>query len=143
MTNNKSNGNQTRLIRRYLLWCYKTTKEDLDLIDRKFTQLKVDYYILNQLFKGLNKSRVKSINDQTAISDFKKYITQKEKEAYSLKFLNKDKQALHPQYLYLRNRLEAVEASIKYFLGKRELKEIQSLYEQEMIKRILEAREHT
>jgi len=37
----------------------------------------------------------------------------------------------------------AIEKTIKYFLGDKELEKINHLYEQEMTKRILEAREHT
>jgi len=40
------------LTKRYLLWCYKTTKEQLDWIDRKFTQIQVDRYTLKCLLKS-------------------------------------------------------------------------------------------
>jgi len=45
---------QKNLIRSYLVWCYKTTKEDLDKIDRYFTQNHVDNFILSRL-KKLNE----------------------------------------------------------------------------------------
>jgi len=48
----KLKSNERNLIRRYLIWCYKATKEDLDKVDRKFTQLRVDYYVSDQLTKG-------------------------------------------------------------------------------------------
>ena len=44
--------NQQRLMRRYFVWCYKTTKEELDKIDRYFTQNTVDDYILARLLES-------------------------------------------------------------------------------------------
>jgi len=46
-------------------------------------------------------------------------------------------------YLYLKNRLTAIEKAIKHFLGPGQMKHIRLLYEQEMTQRILTAREHT
>ena len=47
---------ERNLIKRYLVWCYKTTKEELDKIDRYFTQLIADEFILKQL-KGTKNYR--------------------------------------------------------------------------------------
>lgn len=40
------------LIRRYLLWAFKTTKESFERIERKTTQLMVDEYILERIKSG-------------------------------------------------------------------------------------------
>jgi len=37
------------LIRRYLLWFFKTTKESFERIERKTTQLMVDEYVLGRI----------------------------------------------------------------------------------------------
>ena len=126
---------EKNLIRRYLLWCYKTTKEGLDRIDRKFTQLAVDYRLLETLLKKRAPSG--------KMEAFRKYIAQKEKEAGKLKYEDNAKGRLTADYQYLQCRLEAVEESIVFFLGKQELGTVESLYEKEMTRRILEAREHT
>ena len=122
------------LTRRYLLWFYKTTKESFERIERKTTQLKVDEYVLKQLKT--------SGSDASLIKEFETYITTKEGDELKLKFADKKGKTLHPQYVYLKNKLQAIEAAIIYFLGKKELKTIQSLYEKEFTIRILQAREH-
>lgn len=130
---------EQNLIRRYLLWCYKTTKEDLDRIDRYFTQALVDRRLLDLLLKN------KETNDayQQKIAEFQVYMDTKEKNALGKKYVNLKKKTLQPDYWYLQNRLAAIEQVIIEFLGRKELKSIQSAYEKEMTSRILEAREHT
>jgi hypothetical protein len=112
------------LVRRYLLWAYKSTKESFERIERKGTQLLVDEYILAHLTK--HKCEVPE--------DFKTYIADKRKDEVKLKSGG--------EYLYLKNRLKAITDAIKYFLGKNELKRIEQSYEEEFTRRILEAREH-
>lgn len=128
------------LIRRYLLWCYKSTKESLDRVDRKFTQVKVD----RQLLKYLNDQGRGHEDEKLArlISDFEKYVNLKEQEGTSQKFLNPKIKTLNADYLYLHRRLTAIERTIVYFLGARVLSAIKMSYEQEMTRRILESREH-
>ena len=123
---------QKNLVRRYLIWAYKSTKESFERIERKTTQLIVDEFILDHLSK--NKLDVPGA--------FKAYIAQKHKEELKLKFTGADKKKLHPEYLYLKNRLAAIEVAIKYFLGNKELGRIAGLYEEEFTRRILEARDH-
>ncbi len=126
------------LLRRYLIWCYKTTKESLDRVDRYFTQLHVDRFVLDELKK------VKGATEAyyNLVKNFKKYIQDKEKNVYPKKFFNASQKILEPNYQYLRTRLSAIEKAINHFLGKSELKKINALYEEEMTRRILEAREH-
>ena len=40
------------LKKRYLIWLYKETKEALDRVDRKFTQIEIDKFILEELQKA-------------------------------------------------------------------------------------------
>jgi len=133
----KLTPNQKRLIRRYLIWCYKTTKEELDRIDRYFTQLKADQFFLNELEKKSGNTEYMS-----KVNDFRKYMSVKEEKVLKQKFTNVKKNILNSDYQYLESRFQAVEKAIIYFLGKKELKAVTDLYEQEMTRRILEAREH-
>jgi len=119
------------LKKRYLIWLYKTTKEAQDKIERKFTQLEIDRFILKELEKE-NAGK-------NFIAEFKQYIENKEKEGLGLKYKNKK---LSPDYLFLVSKLKAVEKAIIHELGKKALKEIKALYEKEMTERILKSIEH-
>ena len=127
-------ANEKNLMRRYLVWCYKTTKEDLDRIDRKFTQLKVDEKILRELKKAYLKK-------DKFVEEYKTYIANKKSDALKAKFEGSN-HTLAGSYVYLVRRLNAVERAIGFLLGKKELSKIISLYEEEMTRRILESREH-
>lgn len=134
---------EKKLIRRYLIWCYKTTKEEFERIERKFTQLKVDTCVLNLLSRSRGLAgKKKGHSYLKKIDEFKRYIENKEKSAFAQKFFDKKKKELQPDYWYLQSRLEALEQTICDSLGKAELKKIRALYEEEMTRRILEAREH-
>ena len=137
----KINAQEKALIQRYLIWCYKTTKESLEKIDRKFTQIKMDRFILSLIQKTRPTARFQSEYRQL-VEDFGSYIVSKEKDGLSQKFSNGKEGDLNPQYIYLHNRLNAVELAIRHFLGPRTLSKISLLYEQEMTRRILESREH-
>jgi hypothetical protein len=132
---------QTALTRRYLVWCYKTTKESLDRIDRKFTQATVDRFILDELSRKKPSGSAKE-DYKKLVDDFKIYIEQKENEGLRQKFVDGRNKELHPEYLYLTYRLEAVESAIRHFLGPQELPHIHRLYEEEFTRRILESKEH-
>lgn len=127
------------LIRRYLLWAYKTTKESFERIERKTTQLIVDERILRSL-KSSSKSSDRV--DDSFIKEFETYIANKAADEIRQKYTGADKKTLHPQYLYLKRRLLAIEEAIVYFLGAAELKRIRALFEAEFTERILKAREH-
>jgi hypothetical protein len=122
------------LKKRYLLWFYKTTKEDLDRVERKFTQLDIDKFILKEL-KKLDKGKKLG----KYIGEFEVYIANKEKDGLSLKYENG---GLKPEYSFIVAKLKAVESSVVKELGKSALKEIKSLYEKEMTERILRSTEH-
>lgn len=136
--------NKNNLIRRYLLWCYKTTKEELDRVDRKFTQLEVDKKIFIELTKAIKTFKgVERKEYLKKLKAFEEYMAEKQARGFSEKFLDKNKKIIKPDYTYLVQRLNAIEKAIVSFLGKKELENIQRLYEEEMVRRILESREHT
>ncbi|HOW36075.1 MAG TPA: hypothetical protein PL155_06660 [Candidatus Omnitrophota bacterium] len=144
LKNNRLTLNEKRLVRRYLVWCYKTTKEELDRIDRKFTQLRVDAIILDYHLGKVNGLPVDLRQDYLQhIEEFKAYIQKKEEDAASSKFLKSDDKPATPQYVFLANRFAAIKQAISCFLGGSELKTIEALYEEEMTDRILKSREHT
>jgi hypothetical protein len=122
------------LKKRYLIWLYKTTKETLDKIERKFTQLEIDKFILKELIRLDKDKKIKK-----HIREFENYIQNKEKEGLGLKY---EFGQLKPGYCFLVLRLKAIESSIVKELGKNALKEIKALYEKEMSERILRSTEH-
>jgi hypothetical protein len=121
------------LKKRYLLWLYKTTKKSLDRIERKFTQLEIDRFILGYLKKLDRQKRAGGF-----IFDFKTYIANKEREALNLKYEGKN---LKSEYYFLDLKLAAIEKVITQELGKKALLEIKSLYEREMTERILKSKD--
>lgn len=122
------------LKKRYLIWLYKTAKEALDKIERKFTQLEIDRFILRELKKHGHNNDVAKF-----IEGFNVYIRNKEKDGLSLKYSGKK---LKPEYQFLVLKLNAIEKAIARILGKSSLKQIKSLYEKEMTERILKSTEH-
>ena len=143
MASKKMTTREKELTRRYLIWCYKTTKESLDRIDRYFTQLQVDKVILRELTKSKEyKSPKKNFNYNKLVADFILYMERKESNVTSRKYVDPAKKEILPNYLYLQNRFKAIEKSIVQFLGKAELTKINKIYEEEMTKRIFAAREH-
>jgi len=132
------------LLRRYLVWCYKTTKEELDRIDRYFTQLTVDGFVLDSLRKGSDykKALEPSEGYHKLVDDFEKYMCTKKENVMKRKFADASCRAVTAEYLYLSNRFCAIEKAIERFFGKKEVSLICQLYETEMTTRILAAREH-
>jgi uncharacterized protein YbcC (UPF0753/DUF2309 family) len=135
---------QKNLTRRYLTWCYKTTKEALDRIDRYFTQLPVDAFVLKEMAKSSAYKRASGSQAfKDKVKEFRKYRDAKETRVMAQKYTDPQKKKVNGEYLYLQKRLEAVEKAVCHFLGKKALSDIRDLYEEEMTMRILEAREHT
>ncbi len=125
---------------RYLLWLYKTTREGLDRIERKFTQLDIDRDILGYIVKHLDSLKVKDKHKlDKFIKQFREYIDRKEKDGLDLKF---DGRKLKSEYYYSLVKLKAIEKSIVKQLGQKAKGRIKMLYEQETIRRILESKEH-
>ena len=126
---------------RYLLWLYKTTKEEFDRIERKFTQVDIDKKIMRYIGEHFNSRNLKRKNEaRKLLKGFKEYINKKEKDGRELKF---DGRKLTPAYYHLSLKLEAIEKTIVEELGNSRLREIKALYEQEMRRRIIEAQDHT
>lgn len=121
------------LKKRYLIWFYKTTKEALDKIERKFTQVEVDRIILKALKKADKDGSLRIF-----VRQFEDYIQKKEEDGFSLKYENKK---FKPHYIFLVKKLEAIEKTISQELGKDVLVEIKLLYEMEMTERILKSTE--
>jgi len=121
------------LKKRYLLWLYKTTKDSLDRIDRKFTQLEIDLELLKEIEKQDRGNKTSKF-----IDEFSSYIKNKEKQGRDLKFEGKN---LKPEYSFLVFKLKAIEKVIIKEFGTSTLSEIKSLYEKEMVRRILETRD--
>lgn len=135
---------EKNLYRRYLIWCYKTTKEEIERIDRKFTQLQVDDRLLQFLLKKKEPFPSElAMHYTNEIEKFRRYIKDKETNAQAQKFIDKDRKVLQPHYAYLKNRLDAVEKTILNLFGKKDLAAIRDGYEAEMTRRIWEAREHS
>lgn len=121
------------LKRRYLIWFYKATKEALDKIERKFTQLDIDKLILKEL-----KAKDKEKRAEKFIAEFHAYILSKEMDGIGLKYQGRQ---LKPDYYFLDLKLRVIEKTIVKELGKKALDEIKALYEKEMTERILKSRE--
>jgi len=135
---------EKNLLRRYLIWCYKTTKEELDKIDRYFTQLIADDTIFKQLKQSHEYRYSNNCKEyKNLVDQFKNYMDKKELNVLKKKFKDRKHTKLNPEYQYLVNRFVAIEKTIVQLLGGGELKAICLLYEEEMTRRILEAREHT
>lgn len=135
------NLNENKLVRRYLVWCYKTTKESLDRIDRYYTQLQIDQFLLDELMN--NRSFNSDEGYKKHVKDFEAYMFKKKDNVDQKKYKDMSQNVLQPEYLYLQKRFAAIEVAIKNFLGPKELTRIAEGYEQEMTRRIWEAREHT
>lgn len=125
---------------RYFLWLYKTTKEEFDRIERKFTQVDIDRMILRYMAGHGDSVLKRESTPGKFLKDFKNYIDKKEKEGVELKFEGKK---LKPEYHHLSLKLEAIEKIIVAECSRRGLRRIKALYEHEMRRRIIEAREHT
>lgn len=123
---------------RYLLWLYKSTKEELDKVERKFTQVEIDKELLHYLRLHADSSKIKDkAKLDKLLREFRQYIFKKEKDGRDLKFSGR---RLKPEYYFLLLKLQAIEKVITEQLGQAGKKQIKALYEEEMRKRILESK---
>lgn len=129
------------LRKRYLIWLYKTTKEEFDKYERKFTQTDIDKDLLmemeNQLL-GVYLPHEKA-NLEKFVNQYREYISGKEKDCLELKYQGKK---TNPEFIFLDVKLNAVEKLIVKELGRRGLERTKALYELEMAERILRSAEH-
>ena len=119
------------LKKRYLIWLYKETKEALDRVDRKFTQIDIDKFILEELQKS-------TIADKKFLDEFIIYVNNKEQDCQKIKSVDTD---LNSEHQFFSLKLHAIEKSIVNELGAEGLEEIKNLYHQEMVDRILRSTE--
>jgi hypothetical protein len=128
------------LKKRYLVWLYKVTKESFDGFERKFTQLEVDEALLKEMEAALKDSFLPQEKGELErfINDFRKYINDKEESCVKLKYRGKK---INPEFIFLDVKLNAIEAVIRKEFGKKFLEAVKTLYEEEMIQRIMERRE--
>jgi hypothetical protein len=128
------------LKKRYLIWLYKTAKEAFDCYERKFTQLEIDQQLLKEIEAELKDSYMPDDKKEIekAVNDYRNYIIEKEEACLKLKYKG-DK--INPDFIFLDVKLNAIENIIKKELGDRALREIKESYEEEMLRRILTARE--
>ena len=129
MSSSRLNTTHKALIRRYLIWAYKSTKESFDRLERKTTQLLADEFILRSIAK--KKSTRVPAGYTALLDEYKQYIHTKKAAVID-----------EAKHLYLANRLKAVEEAIVFYLGKKELTAISTAYEDEFIRRIWESKEH-
>lgn len=132
-----SKEDKKSLYKRYLFWLYKTTKDELDKIDRKFTQLEVDKRLEKILTRkaGTWGRRTKE-GILPFLKEWQEYIFAKESDAQKLRF--SEDGHVNPGYLFLYLKLEAIKDIIKATLGKKGLLEFKRLYEESAMKRISE-----
>jgi hypothetical protein len=128
------------LKKRYLLWLYKVTKEAFDKYERKFTQLEVDEELLKEIELALKDSFLPGEKNELErlVNDFRKYIDEKEEASVKLKYRGKK---TNPEFIFLDIKLNAIETVIKKEFGKKFLEAVKTLYEEEMVGRIMERRE--
>lgn len=118
--------------KRYLIWFYKVTKEAVDKIERKFTQLEVDRIVAKGMKQALSKNKKPAIKKR--LEDFDRYMDKKLKAGNELTSCD--------EYDFTLAKLQAIEKAIVKMFSKAELNRIKSLYEQEMTERILKSTGH-
>jgi hypothetical protein len=132
-----SKEDKKSLYKRYLFWLYKTTKDELDKIDRKFTQLEVDKRLEKILMRKAGAwGRRTREGILPFLKEWQEYIFAKESDAQKLRF--SEDGHVNPGYLFLCLKLEAIKDIIKATAGKKGLLEFKRLYEESAMKRISE-----
>jgi len=128
------------LRKRYFIWLYKTTKEEFDKYERKFTQTDIDKDLLfemeNQLMGAFLPHEKEYL--EKFVNQYREYISSKEKACLELKYQGKK---TNPEFIFLDVKLNAIEKLIVKELGGRGLERIKALYEREMIQHILKSTE--
>ncbi|MDD5019429.1 MAG: hypothetical protein PHH75_04895 [Candidatus Omnitrophica bacterium] len=125
------------LYKRYLFWLYKTTRDECDRIERKFTQIAIDKEITRFLDKALAGSEAGSLQGvDVFIGEWRRYAAQKAADAPRMKWT--DAGALKPEYAFLRLKLRAIEQAIAKYLGKKAIKDFRRLCEEAAMQGILQ-----
>ncbi len=131
---------EKNLKKRYFVWLYKAAKETFDKYERKFTQVDIDKDILLEMEKELLGVYLPHEKEalQRQVDDFQQYIENKEKSC--AEFRDQDKK-INPDFIFSEIKLDAIEKVITKEIGKKGLEEIKSLYEKEMLQRIIKSTE--
>ncbi len=131
---------EINLKKRYLIWLYKTTKEEFDKYERKFTQLDIDEELLKEIEAAFKDTYLPSEKKdlEKLVEDLRKYIAEKEEACFKLKHKGKK---TNPEFIFLDAKLNAIESIIKKMFGKKFLDGVKNLYEEEMVQRIMEERQ--
>jgi len=129
------------LKKRYFVWLYKTTKEEFDKYERKFTQTDIDKDLLLEMENQLLGAYLphEKTHLEKFVNQYREYISAKEKACLELKYQGKK---TNPEFIFLDLKLNAVEKLITKELGRRGLERIKAHYEHEMTQRILRSVEH-
>jgi hypothetical protein len=117
------------LQKRYLFWLYKTTKDELDRIDRKFTQLDIDRAMLD-FFRGraVGARDVVKGGVDIFVREWQEYVTGKEADARKLRF--DEKGGILASYYFLHLKLKAVLDLAQRRFGARAVRDFKRYYEE-------------
>lgn len=127
---------------RYLMWLYKTTKEQIDRIDRKFTQLDIDCKIRAYLAVHIKKYPPAVRNGLEAqLTKWSRYISDKEVAALDSKFCDSKKRIPRAEYAFLSLKLQVVEKLMRTAGGAKFLQGVKRAYYREMARRIFAEKE--
>jgi hypothetical protein len=118
------------LMKRYLFWLFKTTRDELDKIDRKFTQLEVDRSMQKVFLKKKGGALTPFIDE------WGRYMAGKEADAKKLKF--DDAGGVLASYSFLRLKLKAIESVADRRFGPRLMRQFEKIYEDAAMKNILQ-----
>lgn len=129
-------GDARSLQKRYLFWLYKTTKDELDRIDRKLTQLDVDREMLDifRRDKGAEDSAHSGL--QAPVKDWENYIAHKEADARKLLF--DDEGRVLASYYFLRLKLKAILGVTRRRFGAATVRHFKRYYEEASMKLIMQ-----
>lgn len=116
------------LQKRYLFWLYKTTKDELDRIDRKFTQLDIDRAMLD-VFRCQAVAARDAVQGgvDAFVREWQDYVAQKETDARKLRFDEEGR--VLASYYFLCLKLSAVLDMIRRRFGAKTVKDFKRLYE--------------
>jgi hypothetical protein len=125
------------LQKRYLFWLYKTTKDELDRIDRKFTQLDIDREMLDVFRRRAVDARdtVKGGVD-AFVREWQEYVAGKEADARKLRF-DEDGHIM-ASYYFLHLKLKTVLRIVRRRFGARTVGDFKRLYEEASMRLIVQ-----
>lgn len=126
-----SKGDIKLLRERYLFWLYKTTKDELDKIDRKFTQIGIDKSIEAILRKN-TKSLCSGLREDVGlmVEEWRRYLQKKESDVQGCDVAAK--------YIFLHMKLDTILKITRRIFGVSKVMTFKKLYHEAAMKRIIE-----